>query len=35
MLSKGLKISLATLAIAGIGIPMSMVTWVALALIGY
>ena len=32
---KGLKILLATLAIAAIGIPMSMVTWVALALIGY
>jgi hypothetical protein len=35
MLHKGLKISLATLAIVGIGIPMSMATWVALALIGY
>jgi hypothetical protein len=29
-----LKISLATLAIAAIGIPMSVVMWVALALIG-
>ncbi|MGO9360466.1 MAG: hypothetical protein ACLP1D_22805 [Xanthobacteraceae bacterium] len=35
MWTKGLKISLATIAIAGIGIPMSMATWVALALIGY
>jgi hypothetical protein len=33
--TKGLKISLATVAIAAIGIPMSMATWVALALIGY
>lgn len=32
---RGLKISLATLAIATIGIPMSMVMWVAFALIGY
>jgi hypothetical protein len=35
MIAKGLKISLAGLAIAAIGIPMSMATWVALALIGY
>jgi len=33
--AKGLKISLATLAIVAVGIPMSMATWVALALMGY
>lgn len=35
MIAKGLKISLATIAIAAVGIPMSMATWIALALIGY
>lgn len=34
-LNKGLKISLYSIAIAAVGLPMSMATWVALALIGY
>jgi hypothetical protein len=32
---KGLKISLYSIAILAVGLPMSMATWVALALIGY
>jgi hypothetical protein len=34
-INKGLKVSLYSVAIAGIGVPVSMATWVALALIGY
>ncbi len=33
--ASGLRISLYTVAIAAIGVPTSMATWVALALIGY
>jgi hypothetical protein len=35
MIRKGLKISLYSIAIAAVGLPMSMATWVALALVGY
>lgn len=35
MLKTGLKISLYSVAIAIVGVPMSMAAWVALALIGY
>jgi hypothetical protein len=35
MVSKTLRISLYSLAIAVLGLPMSIAAWVALALIGY
>jgi len=35
MLKAGLKISLYSVVIAAVGLPMSMAAWVALALIGY
>jgi hypothetical protein len=35
MIKKGVKYSLYSIVIAGIGVPASMATWIALALIGY
>jgi len=34
-INRGLKVSLYSIAIAGVGVPVTMATWVALALIGY
>jgi hypothetical protein len=35
MIKKGLKVSFYTIAIVAVGVPMSMATWVALALVGF